>query len=132
MYFIPLRSSSSKAYGSQGQIVDHPMFAKSFGAGCGWGCNVGRIAESLMTFASSKTENGKLIFYLDEGRFTNDPIEDGFFGCKGVVEIQNLQNKLIKIGKQGFRHHVGVTFGQVAIPVREAMSTYLGYEFIEI
>ncbi len=124
---VPQRLMTAK-----GQIVDHPMFAKSFGAGCGWGCNVGRIAESPMTFASSKTENGSLIFYLDEGRFTNDPIEHGFFGCGGVAEIQDLQNKLQKIGKQGFRHHVGVTFGQVAIPVREAMTTYLGYEFTEI
>ena len=55
---------------AKGQVIEHAMFAKSFGAGCGWGCNVGRIAASPMTYASSKTEDGKLIFYLDEGRFT--------------------------------------------------------------
>lgn len=115
---------------AKGQIVDHPMFAKSFGEGCGWGCNVGRIAESPMTYASSKTEDGKLIFYLDEGRFTSEPIEDGFFGCAGVAEIKQLQDKLTVIGKKGFRHHVGVTFGSVAVPIREAFITYLGYEMI--
>jgi L-fucose isomerase-like protein len=117
---------------AKGKVIDHPMFAKSFGSGCGWGCNVGRITESPMTYASSKTEDGKLFFYLDEGRFTGEPIEEGFFGCAGVAEITGLQDKLLKIGKKGFRHHAGVTFGHVAAPVREAFSTYLGYDMIEI
>ncbi|NJD04755.1 MAG: hypothetical protein FIA99_19630 [Ruminiclostridium sp.] len=117
---------------AKGKVIEHAMFAKSFGTGCGWGCNVGRIAESPMTYASSKTEEGKLIFYLDEGRFTGDPIEEGFFGCGGVAEIDSLQNKLLTIGKKGFRHHVGVTFGHVAHPVKEAFSIYLGYDLIEI
>lgn len=117
---------------AKGQVIDHPMFAKSFGAGNGWGCNVGRIAQSQMTFASSKTEDGKIIFYLGEGHFTGDPIEEGFFGCAGVAEIDGLQNKLLAIGKKGFRHHVSVTFGHVALPVKEAFSTYLGYDMTEI
>lgn len=112
----------------KGQVIDHPMFAKSFGDGCGWGCNVGRIAKNPLTFASSKTEKGKLVFYLGEGHFTGDPIEEGFFGCGGVVKIEGLQDKLLNIGKQGFRHHVGVTAGHVSLPVREAFTTYLGYE----
>jgi L-fucose isomerase-like protein len=117
---------------AKGQVIEHKMFAKAYGAGCGWGCNVGRIAASPMTYASSKTEDGKLRFYLGEGRFTKDPIEEGFFGCGGVAEIDNLQNKLITLGKSGYRHHVGVTFGHVAAAVREAFQTYLGYEIQEI
>jgi L-fucose isomerase-like protein len=113
---------------AKGQVIEHPMFAKSFGAGCGWGCNIGRIAASPLTYASSKTEDGKLIFYLGEGRFTGDEIEKGFFGCAGVAEIPQLQDKLLAIGKQGFRHHVGVTFGNVAVPLKEAFTKYLGYD----
>lgn len=116
----------------KGQIIEHAMFAKSFGAGCGWGCNVGRIAQSPMTYASAKTEDGRVIFYLGEGQFTGEAIEKDFFGCGGVAEIQGLQNKLMTIGKQGFRHHVGVTFGNVAVPVQEAFSTYLGYDIITL
>lgn len=117
---------------AKGKVIEHAMFAKSFGAGCGWGCNVGRIAASPMTYASSKTEDGKLIFYLDEGRFTGEPIEEGFFGCGGVAEIDNLQRKLLTIGKKGYRHHVGVTFGHVGVSVKEAFSSYLNYELIDI
>lgn len=116
----------------KGLVIEHKMFAKAYGAGCGWGCNVGRIAPSPMTLASAKTENGKLVFYLDEGRFTDDPIESEFFGCAGVAEISHLQKKLLLIGKQGFRHHVSATFGHVAAACREAMQTYLRYDLIDL
>lgn len=116
----------------KGLVIEHKMFAKGYGAGCGWGCNVGRIAPSPITLASAKTDQGKLVFYLDEGRFTEDPIEDEFFGCGGVAKISQLQKKLLTIGKQGFRHHVGVTFGHVATAYREAMNTYLHYDLIDL
>jgi L-fucose isomerase-like protein len=110
-----------------GLVIDHPMFAKAMGAGCGIGCNVGRIAPTPMTYASVKTQDGAVSFYLGEGTFTDDLIADVFFGCAGVVQVPNLQQVLLTIGQQGYRHHVGVTAGQVAVPVREAFTRYLGY-----
>jgi len=113
---------------AKGQVVDHPMFAKAMGDGCGWGCNVGRIAPTPMTFASSKTADGKLWCYLGQGEFTTDKLEDDYFGCAGVARIENLQAALEYIGHAGFRHHVGVTAGHVAPAVQEAFTRYLGYE----
>ncbi|HEY3378356.1 MAG TPA: hypothetical protein VGL77_12765 [Armatimonadota bacterium] len=110
-----------------GQVIDHPMFAKSMGVGCGFGCNVGRIAPTPMTYASLKTQDGVVSYYLGEGAFTADPIAEDFFGCAGVAEIPHLQQALMTIGQQGYRHHVAVTAGQVAVPVREALVRYLGY-----
>ncbi len=112
----------------KGEITDHKMFAKSYGEGCGWGTNEGRIRAFPMTFASAKTENGKLYVYMGEGEFTEDKIEDGFFGCGGVAKIPGLQSKLLNIGKKGYRHHVSVTEGHYERAVREAFSNYLGYE----
>jgi L-fucose isomerase-like protein len=117
---------------AKGEVIDHPMFAKSLGAGCGFGCNVGRISPSKMTFASSKTQDGKFHVYMGEGDFTSDPIQKGFFGCGGVARIDRLQEKLYKIGYSGYRHHVSVTPGSVAIALREAFTRYLGYEITEI
>lgn len=114
-----------------GQIVDHPMFAKVLGAGCGFGCNTGRIAPSPITFASSKTEDGQFMLYAGEGRITGDPIANDFFGCAGVAEIADLQDKLLWIGRNGFRHHVSVAPGHSLAALEEAAQTYLGYE-IEI
>lgn len=117
---------------AKGEVIDHPMFAKALGAGCGFGCNVGRIAPDKLTFASSKTQDGKLFVYMGEGEFTSDPIQEGFFGCGGVAKINNLQEKLYKIGYGGYRHHVSVTPGLVENALREACSRYLGYEITEI
>jgi L-fucose isomerase-like protein len=117
---------------AKGEVIEHPMFAKALGAGYGFGCNVGRIAANNITFASSKTTDGKLHLYMGEGEITKDPIQDGFFGCGGVARIDNLQEKLYKIGYNGYRHHVSITPGSVATALREASTRYLGYEITEI
>jgi L-fucose isomerase-like protein len=116
----------------KGEVIDHPMFAKALGAGCGYGPNVGRIGANPFTFASSKTEDGKLFFYIGEGELTGEPIQEGFFGCGGVAKIENLQEKLINIGYNGFRHHVSIAPGNVGVALREAFTRYLGYEITEI
>lgn len=116
----------------KGEIVDHKMFAKAYGEGCGWGTNVGRIKPFNMTFASSKTDDGKLIFYTGQGEFTSDKFDDEFFGCGGVVKIEGLQKKLLNIGKNGYRHHVSVTQGSHEKVIREAFLTYLKYNILDI
>ncbi len=112
----------------KGRIVDHPMFAKAIGPGNGFGCNTGRISPTPFTYASSKTENGKLYWYLGEGEFTRDPVPEEFFGCAGVAQIEDLQKKLVTIGKAGYRHHVSVTPGLVENALRESFKTYLNYQ----
>jgi L-fucose isomerase-like protein len=117
---------------AKGTVIDHPMFAKALGAGCGYGCNVGRIAPTPLSFASATTQDGTLRFYLGEGEFTADVIPAEFFGCAGVVRIDNLQQKLYRLGYAGYRHHVSVAPGRVALALREAFTRYLKYELTEI
>ncbi len=112
----------------KGTISDHSILANAVGEGCGFGCNVGRIAPAGFTFASMMTDAGKLKYYLGQGTFTNDPIPADFFGCAGVAHIAQLQDVLLHVGMNGFRHHVSVTPGHVQGPVLEAFSRYLGYE----
>ncbi len=116
----------------KGTVIDHPMFAKSLGAGCGWGPNQGRIKPMPMTFASAKTEDGKIHIYSGEGRFTEDVIPEGYFGCAGVAEIENLQKTLNTIGQKGYRHHVSVSPGLVGAAVREGLEKYLGYSWLDL
>ncbi len=115
---------------AKGQIIDHPMFAKELGAGCGFGCNVGRIAPNDITYSSSVTKDGKLEFYIGAGEITTDVIPEGYFGCAGVVQIDNLQDHLQKIGYGGYRHHVSVTTGHLQIALEEAFLNYLNFPFI--
>jgi L-fucose isomerase-like protein len=112
----------------RGRIADHAILANVVGEGCGYGCHVGRIAPFDFTFGSMLTDAGKLRFYLGKGRFTKDNIPAEFFGCAGAAEIENLQDVLLHVGHNGYRHHVSVTPGLIQAPLREALERYLGFE----
>lgn len=112
----------------EGCIADHAILMNAVGEGCSWGCNEGRIRSMDMTYGNMLTVNGRLEFYLGQGRFTEDPIPEEFFGCAGVAEIPSLQNVLQGLGYMGHRHHVAVAPGHVMKPLLEAMVKYLGYD----
>lgn len=115
----------------KGTVTEHKMFAKQ-DPGSGWGSNEGRIRAFDMTFSNCRTEDGKLMIYVSEGCFTEDPIEEGFFGCAGVAQIPKLQDKLLRLAKGGFKHHTSVGVGHRKAVLVEAFTTYLGYELKEI
>jgi len=112
----------------KGQIVDHYMLATAVGKGNSFGCNEGRIRPMPFTYASLLTENGRIRSYLGEAEFTNDPIPPEFFGCAGVAKFPNLQQVLLHVGKNGYRHHVSAAPGHHLAAVREALTTYLGWD----
>ncbi len=115
----------------KGLVTDHKMFAKN-NPGCGWGSNEGRIRAFPMTYSNCKTENGKLTLYAGEGEFTEDVIEEGFFGCGGVARIDGLQDRLIRLGRNGFKHHTAVARGHLKSILEEAYYNYLGYDKFDI
>ena len=78
----------------KGTVTEHKMFAKN-DPGSGWGCNEGRIKPMPITISNCQTKDGKIVIYASEAKFTDDPIEDGYFGCGGVAEIPHLQDKCI-------------------------------------
>jgi len=109
----------------KGQICDHAILANSVGKGRGFGCNAGLIRPGEFTFASMMTHEGKPRFYVGQGAFTEDPIPEDYFGCAGVAQIDRLQDLLLYVGKNGYRHHVSATPGRYAAPVAEALEYYL-------
>ena len=117
-----------KLMAGKGKISDHLIICNAVGKGHSFGCNVGRIAPSPMTFSSMATESGKVKFYLGEGRFTKDPVPRDFFGCAGVAQVPKLQDVMLHIGYEGHRHHTSVTPGHVLAPLKEALQRYLGFE----
>lgn len=124
-------STAQKLMREKGVVTSHKMFDKG-DPGCGWGTNEGRIAAFPMTFSNCKTEDGKITIYFGEGEFTGDDIEKEFFGCGGVARIDDLQNKLIRLARGGFKHHTTVANGHVKHILDEAFRYYLGYDIVEI
>ncbi|MFH1614459.1 MAG: hypothetical protein ABIG61_05180 [Planctomycetota bacterium] len=123
-------STAQSLMKGKGKVSDHSMlqYDLQVGPNCSFGCNEGRIAAFPFTFSSMTTRNGQLEFYLGQGEFTEDPIPEEFFGCGGVAKIDNLQDVLLFIGKNGHRHHVSITPGSRLVePIKEALEYYLGY-----
>ncbi|MDR1618476.1 MAG: hypothetical protein LBS06_05440 [Treponema sp.] len=114
------------------EVVDNPLQAMVHGPDHAWGASQARIRPSPMTYLSARTEKGRLGFYMGEGRFTDDPIEDAFFGNAGVAQIPNLQKVLAGAGQYGFRHHVSVTLSKSEKVLKEAFVKYLGYDVINV
>ena len=115
----------------KGTVTEHKMFIKN-DPGSGWGTNEGRIKAFPMTLSNCKTEDGKLYVYDSLGEFTGEPIEKEFFGCGGVAKIPDLQNKLICLARNGFKHHTTVGVGNLKSVLDEAFGTYLHYEVVNI
>ena len=114
-----------------GTVTEHKMFAKN-DPGSGWGCNEGRIKAMPITISNCQTKDGKLIVYSSEAEFTDDVIESEFFGCGGVAKIDDLQNKLLKLARGGFKHHTSIGVGHMKDILNEAFKVYLGYDVVEI
>ena len=116
---------------TKGVVTSHKMFDKNDpGSGCGT-CE-GRISPADITISNCQTKDGKIIVYASEAKFTDDPIEEGFFGCGGVCEIPNMQDKMIKLARGGFKHHTSIGVGHMKDILKESFVTYLGYEWAEI
>ncbi|MBO4304288.1 MAG: hypothetical protein J6A21_06850 [Lentisphaeria bacterium] len=116
----------------KGRIVDHPMFARVMGKGNGFGCNEGRMKPGVFTCAGGYTRQGKLSFFLDNGRFLEEQLPADFFGCGGIAEFDHLQEKMVSLLRYGFPHHVSLSYGDHYEVVREAVESYLRYDLVRL
>ena len=48
----------------KGEIQQHKMLSKTYGEGCSWGLNVGKIITGEITYASARTDNGNIQYYV--------------------------------------------------------------------
>ena len=112
----------------KGKVIEHLMFKKTFGEGSGVGVNKGNIKTGNITFGSIKTEDGKVCGVIAEGKFTDDPIEEAFFGSGKVVEKENINDMENYLATSGYKHHISITYGNCQDIVCEALNKYLGYE----
>lgn len=116
---------------AKGTVTNHKMFDKT-DPGSGWGSNEGRMKAMPTTISNCQTKDGKIIIYASEAEFTGEPIEPEYFGCAGVCQVPDLQNKLIRLARGGFKHHTAVGEGHMKEILKEAFTTYLHYDWVDI
>ena len=71
------------------------------------------FVHSRQQFSNCLTVDGKIKIYASEAEFTDDPIEDAYFGCAGVCQIPNMEDKMIRLARGGFKHHTCVGVGHM-------------------
>src|SRR5699024_6324886 len=111
-------STAQQLMTGKGTVTEHKMFAKN-DPGSGWGTNEGRIRPMKTTLSNCLTVDGKVVIYGREAEFTDDPIERGYFGCAGVCEIPDMENKMIRLARGGFKHHTCVGVGHMKEILKE-------------
>lgn len=113
----------------KGHIEEHLMFKKSYGPETGVGLRVEKVREGDVTIGSFKTENGELWSFATDGKITEDPIENAFFGCGAVFEKSaGGADKLLNyMSLNGYRHHVAIAKGKWTESVKQAFENYLNY-----
>jgi L-fucose isomerase-like protein len=93
-----------------------------------FGAIKGKVAPGPFSFFRISTDDtlGTIKAYIGEGEFTSDPY--GMDGGIAVSKVNNLQNLLKFICKNGFEHHVAMTRGNVVDAIEEAVENYLGWD----
>ncbi|GAB1483191.1 L-fucose/L-arabinose isomerase family protein [Treponema sp.] len=93
----------------KGRITDHDILAVDLGAGCGWGCNVGRIAPNHFAYGNMLTEDGKV---------------KTFIGKESSPRIRYPANSSVPLGSHKSRIS-SVSCSRSAMPASATMSRYL-------
>ncbi len=93
-----------------------------------FGAVKGKVAPGPFSFFRISTDDltGTIKSYLGEGEFTDDPY--GMDGGIAVSKVDNLQDLMKFICKNGFEHHVAMCRGNVAAAIEEAVDNYLGWD----
>ena len=110
------------------EISNLDVLGASLGPENCFGAIKGKVAAGPFTYFRISTDdlNGTIKGYIGEGEYTDDPY--GMDGGIAVCQIDNLQDLLKMMCKNGFEHHVGMGRNHVADVIEEAVNNYLGWE----
>ncbi|MHB8061289.1 MAG: L-fucose/L-arabinose isomerase family protein [Ruminiclostridium sp.] len=119
---------NSMLKGEKSQVSRQLILEKVYGEGNCIGTSIGEVDSFDFTYASLKSEDGKISAYLGEASFIDRRVDRDFFGVYGVASVPGLQEVLAFIGQNGYRHHVCITKGSFSSILEEAFTKYLGYD----
>jgi len=114
--------------GREVEISNLDVLGASLGEDLCFGAVKGKVAAGPMTFFRISTDDicGEIRAYVGEGEFTDDPF--GMSGGIAVCRVPHLQTLLKYMCRNGFEHHVGIARSHCASVIKEAVSTYMGWD----
>jgi len=118
----------AKSYLPDVEIGTAPILGSTLGESNTYGALSGRVpGGGPVTFARISTDdrNGRIVSYVGEGWFTDDPLET--FGARAVVEVPGFQALMRFICRNGFEHHAAMSASESAAILQEAFEQYLGW-----
>jgi L-fucose isomerase-like protein len=115
-------------FGDEFKMEYAPILGSTLGNENTYGVVSGRVPPGPLSYArvSSDDRNGRIQAYVGDGSFVDDPLET--FGSRAVVEIPHLQDLLRFICTHGFEHHAAMNRSHSGAVLKEAFSTYFGWE----
>lgn len=110
------------------QISNAPILGTTVGVENTYGALDGRTPASPLTYGRISTDDPKGVIkvYIGEGELTNDPLNT--FGNRAVAQIDELQDLMQYVCKNGFEHHVVMNASKTAAILEEALGNYMGWE----
>ena len=110
------------------QMSTAPILGTTIGEENTYGALDGRTPASPLTFGRISTDDTKGVIkaYVGEGALTDDALNT--FGNRAVAQIDNLQDLMKHICRNGFEHHVVMNASKTAGILTEAMENYMGWE----
>ena len=114
--------------GKTPEISNLDVIGADVGYDISFGAIKAQVAAGPMTFFRMSTDDtlGLIKSYVGEGEFTDDP--NTIQGGSAVCRINNLQQMMKFVCRNGFEHHVAMVRGQWADVLDEAISTYLDWD----
>lgn len=93
-----------------------------------FGAVKGKVNEGPFTFFRISTDDskGRIKTYLGEGEYTDDAVE--LDGGTAICKIDNLQQLMKTLCKNGFEHHVAMVRSNVSEIISEAVETYIKWD----
>ncbi len=110
------------------EISNLDILGRTLGEDVCFGALKARVAAGPFTFFRMDTDDGFGISraYLGEGEFTDD--ETDIAGGYAVCRIDELQDLMKFICREGFEHHIAMVRGNYAAVIKEAVSSYLNWD----
>jgi L-fucose isomerase-like protein len=118
----------AKSFFGEVHMANAEILATTLGTENTYGTVAGRTPAGPFGYARLTTDDrhGVIRAYTGDGSFIDDPLDT--FGSRAVVHIEELQELLKYICRNGFEHHAAMSTAHAAESLNEAFATYFGWE----